>query len=180
MIFYFRKLILSVINKIANTISTIKWKFFLSELGSNSKIYSKVSFMYPNKVSIGNGCLIDKYSKFSSELPSCSLKIGDNVIINRNVLIDFTGGLVIGKDVLISRDTYILTHSHGDNPRSEPIPKELIIEDNVWIGAKVIIGANVNYIGKNSIIGFGSNVTKNVERNTVVGGNPAKILRKLK
>ena len=54
----------------------------------------------------------------------------------------------------------------------------VIIEDNVWIGEGVAILPNV-IIGENSIIGANAVVTKDIPRNSVVGGNPAKIIRTL-
>ncbi len=54
----------------------------------------------------------------------------------------------------------------------------LIIEDGVWIGANVIITPKVKRIGRGSVIGAGSVVTKDVGRYTIVGGNPATVLRK--
>jgi len=54
--------------------------------------------------------------------------------------------------------------------------KEVILEDNVWVGANAIILKGVR-IGKNSVIGAGSVVTKDVPSNVVVAGNPAKIVR---
>ena len=55
----------------------------------------------------------------------------------------------------------------------------IVIEDDVWIGARVIILKGVT-IGKGSIIGAGSVVTKDVEPYSIVGGNPAKLIRKRK
>ena len=54
----------------------------------------------------------------------------------------------------------------------------MIIKDNVWIGEGVAIMPNVR-IGKNAIIGANAVVTKDVPENTVVGGNPAKIIKQL-
>lgn len=54
----------------------------------------------------------------------------------------------------------------------------LTIEDDVWIGHNAIVLPSVNFIGRGAIIGAGSVVTKNVERYSVVAGNPAKQLRK--
>lgn len=53
----------------------------------------------------------------------------------------------------------------------------LVIEDDVWIGNNVVILPGCKFIGRGSIIGAGSIVTRNVERYTVVAGNPARKLR---
>ncbi|WP_449401090.1 CatB-related O-acetyltransferase [Chryseobacterium wanjuense] len=66
----------------------------------------------------------------------------------------------------------------GEPVENEKISKELIIiEDDVWIGSNSVILSGVK-IGRGSIIGAGSVITKDVEPYSIVGGNPAKILRK--
>ena len=54
----------------------------------------------------------------------------------------------------------------------------LLLEDNVWIGDRAIVGKGVS-IGKNSIVAAGSVVVKDVPPNVVVGGNPARIIKEL-
>lgn len=56
--------------------------------------------------------------------------------------------------------------------------KELVIGNDVWIGYGVIITAGCSYIGDGAVIGAGAVVTHNVEAYTVVGGNPAKVIKK--
>ncbi len=69
---------------------------------------------------------------------------------------------------------------HGIYDRAEPVgkTKPIKFEDNVWIGDSAIICKGVT-IGKNSIIGAGAVVTKNVPKNSVFAGNPAKLVKKL-
>jgi acetyltransferase-like isoleucine patch superfamily enzyme len=62
--------------------------------------------------------------------------------------------------------------------KQDCIDGNIIVEDNVWFGANVTVLANVR-IGTNSVIAAGSIVTKDVESNTIVGGNSAKVIRKL-
>ena len=175
--FFIRKVLLAIIRRFLNFNNLCFWKFFLESVGVNTKIYRGVKFLYPRNVNIGSNCLIDKGAKFSSEIKEGELDIGDYVRINQNVFIDYSGGVNIHKGVVISRDTYIVSHSHGYDPKSTPKPKPLTIEENVWIGAKVIIGENVRYIGSNSLIATGAVVTKDVLPNTIVGGNPARFIK---
>ena len=69
---------------------------------------------------------------------------------------------------------------HGIYDRAEPVgkTKPIKFEDNVWIGDSAIICKGVT-IGKNSIIGAGAVVTKDVPENCVFAGNPAKLVKKL-
>ena len=57
--------------------------------------------------------------------------------------------------------------------------KTLKIGSGAWIGSKAIILPGVSYIGENAVIGAGSVVTKDVEKNCVVAGNPARVIRML-
>jgi len=177
MIFSFYKFLRSIVRKVRNIISTIFYRLVLKEMGKNSKIFYNFYSPKINNIIIGDYCLIDTNVKCFSEFSKGYLSIGNNVKINTGVILDYSGGLEIEDNVVISRDSYILTHSHGYDPNSKPIPKPLIIKSGAWLGARIIITENVSYIGKNSLIASGSVVTKNIEENTIVGGNPAKFIK---
>ncbi|MGL5354981.1 MAG: CatB-related O-acetyltransferase [Cetobacterium sp.] len=73
---------------------------------------------------------------------------------------------------------YINRHVFKENPSGDIFSKgDIIIEDDVWIGANVVILSGVT-IGRGSIIGAGSIVTKDVEKYSIAGGNPARVIRK--
>ena len=66
---------------------------------------------------------------------------------------------------------------HPNDPRcGEPAP--VIIEDNVWLGLNVIVLKGVT-IGKNSVIGAGSVVTRNIPANVIAAGNPCRVIKDL-
>ena len=120
---------------------------------------------------------IEKGAQFSSEV--C---LGDNSGIGINAQI--SSYVSIGKDVMMGPECMMYTSNHGMDridipmwrqPFSEPEP--IIIEDDVWIGSRVIILPGV-CIGKGSVIGAGAVVTKSIEPYSIVGGNPAKLIRK--
>jgi maltose O-acetyltransferase len=109
--------------------------------------------------------------------------IGSNCQINENVFIQ---GATIGSFVMIAPNVSILTKGHSFQDTEIPMiqqgdTEELIpvIEDDVWIGRSAIIMPGVT-LGKGSIIGAGAVVTKDVEPYSIVGGVPAKLLRKRK
>ena len=110
-------------------------------------------------------------------------KIGHSLHIGNNCLIDLSGTITIGSRVTISEGAKIFTHTHpiddgNQDWRKNPIKySSLCIGDDVWIGANAIILSSVEKIGDGAIIAAGSIVSKNVEKNTVVGGTPAKPLR---
>lgn len=104
----------------------------------------------------------------------CIIHIGDNCVINRKCYFDGRHGIYIGNNVNISFETAILTTQHDYNDAYFKIQaKEIIIQDNVWIGARSFILPGIT-IGTGAVIAAGAVVTKDVPPYTVVGGVPAK------
>ncbi|MDO9153338.1 MAG: acyltransferase [Paludibacter sp.] len=103
------------------------------------------------------------------------LKIGDFCRIGRGAFFFCKGGLKIGNNVQFSRNVTIYTANHNFKTNIYPynddyLEKQVTIEDNVWIGMNVSILPGVR-ICKNSIIGMGSIITKDVPDNAIVVGN---------
>ena len=105
------------------------------------------------------------------------MEICDDVTLTENCRIDFSGGVKIGKNSLISKNVITETHDHGFDPRNKPTSKQLVIGENVWIGMNTIILSHVERIGDNVIISVGAVVTKDVPDNCIVAGIPAKIIQ---
>jgi len=111
-----------------------------------------------------------------------SIKIGDNTEINNFTKLDARGEIIIGNNVLIGPRVDIITYMHKYQDRDKLIKeqgdvvKDIIIEDDVWIGAGSIILAGVK-IRKGAVIGAGSVVTKDVDEYSVVVGVPAKKIK---
>ncbi|MDV7104211.1 acyltransferase [Vibrio sp. TH_r3] len=146
--------------------------------------FYKRLFSIDGNVSISSGFALLKPHFGKLKNHRCELNIGTGFSVNRNVEIDYSGGVDIGKNVWISQSVIIETHEHKieagkikDDWNIEH--SHLYIGDNAWIGANAIILSKCNLIGENSIIGAGSVVVKNVPANCIVAGNPAKVIRKL-
>ena len=109
-----------------------------------------------------------------------NLKIGRNVFINSGCQFQDQGGIEIGNGSLIGMKTVIATLNHSLNPneRGNLRPKPVKIGRNVWVGANVTILPGVT-IGDGAVIAAGAVVSKDVEENTVVGGVPAKFIKKI-
>lgn len=109
-----------------------------------------------------------------------NLKIGKNVFINSCCQFQDQGGITIGDGTLVGPKTVIATLNHHQNPskRANLMPKPVVIGKNVWIGANVTILPGVT-IGDGAIIAAGAVVNKNVDANTVVGGVPAKLIKRI-
>lgn len=105
--------------------------------------------------------------------------IGKNVFINCGCHFQDWGGIYIGDDVLIGSYVVLATINHGINPleRGDNLPSPIHIGNRVWIGSHSTVLPGVT-VGDNSIIAAGAVVAKNVPPNTVVGGVPAKIIKK--
>lgn len=90
------------------------------------------------------------------------------------------GGITIEDDVLIGPGAYLLSVNHGLKPkrRKELELKPVLIKKNAWIGARATICPGV-IVGENAVIAAGAVVTKDVPKNTVVSGVPAKIIKKI-
>lgn len=147
--------------------------------GKGVKIHSGLTYRYPGKIKLKNKISIAREVILNSENPSGYLEIGDNVIISFDVKIDFSGGIKIGNNTVLSNKTIIETHNHGLNPLSSPVYHELVIGENVWVGMNSTILSGVRKIGDNSIIAAGSIVTKEVPENCIYGGIPAKLINNL-
>lgn len=107
-------------------------------------------------------------------------KIGKNVFINFNCTFLDLGGITIEDGVLIAPNVNLLSEGHPIDPKSRHalVPKAIHIKKNAWIGAGATILHGVT-IGENSVVAAGSVVSKDVPDNVVVGGTPAKIIKKI-
>lgn len=123
-------------------------------------------------------CNIEKGVFFGN---GSGITIGKQSGIGLNARIQ--GPLTIGNHVMMGPDTIIYTKNHETKRTDIPMieqgitaPREVTIEDDVWIGARVVILPGV-CIGKGSIVAAGSVVTKDVQPYTIVGGVPAKKIK---
>lgn len=113
--------------------------------------------------------------------------VNKNTVLGKNVnfnglVIYGNGNVTIGDNFHSGRDIVIFTRFHNYNGKKIPydetyLLKDVVIEDNVWIGGRVSIVGNVR-IGEGSIIQAGSVVVKDVPKLSIVGGNPARVFKK--
>jgi acetyltransferase-like isoleucine patch superfamily enzyme len=106
------------------------------------------------------------------------LTVGDNTIINSGCYLDNRRGIFIGNSVVIAHDSklYTLGHDYND-PGFKTKGAPIYIEDFVVIFSNALIMPGVR-IGKGAVVLSGAVVTRDVESNSVVGGNPAKFIKK--
>jgi putative colanic acid biosynthesis acetyltransferase WcaF len=129
-------------------------KVFGAKIGSGSVVHSSVDIPSPKNLIIGKQTAIG---------PQVKLHIGKTII---------------GNKVTISQRTYLCSATHSTTSINTPfISGQIIIADYVWVAAEAFIMTNIS-IGEGAIVGARSAVFKNVESWSIVGGNPAKFLKK--
>lgn len=130
-------------------------KIFGAKIGKNVRIRSSANFTYPWKVSIGD------YSW-----------IGDNVQLYSLDLI------TIGKNCVISQESYLCTGSHNiKDPNFGLITKPIIIKDGAWVASDVFVYPGVT-VHEMAVVAARSTVIKDVPANEVYAGSPAKFIKK--
>lgn len=150
-------------------------------------ILKEINYIHPaEEMYIGSGSKLLCWSSYTSgrelQLLNPCLSIGKNFHATRNLTIQCAGKTTIGNDVLVASDVFIIDYNHGMDPSyssylENPLEiSEVSIGDGVWIGNNVIILPGV-HIGKKSIIGAGSVVTKDIPDFSIAVGNPARVIK---
>jgi maltose O-acetyltransferase len=103
--------------------------------------------------------------------------IGESVWFSNTYILDYAP-IYFGKNITIGPDVKLITSWHELENVNIVKAKPIIIENNVWITMNAIILPGVT-IGENAVVAAGSVVTKSVPANTLVAGNPAKVIRKI-
>ena len=157
-------------------------------LKSSTKIRGLKYIIIGDDFIAGSRLRLEAIDKFLVEIYSPLIYIGNNVNINDDCHIGCIDGIEIGDGVLIASKVLIIDHFHGDANLNSimyaPLERPLVsrgkikIGNNVWIGEGVVIMPGVN-IGDNCIIGANAVVTKSFGVNSVIGGNPAKLIKYL-
>ena len=114
----------------------------------------------------------------NTRYPSPKIEIGKFSSIGDRTQIHCGNFVSIGNYVLISWEVNIIEYDYHSPGGGPPDPKPIIIDDDVWVGARCIITKGVT-IGKGSIIAAGSVVTKDVSPYSLVAGNPARFIKKI-
>lgn len=106
------------------------------------------------------------------------VKIGRNVLIMGGCLMMSRGGITIDDDAMIAANAQLISNNHDLHDHALLVCKPVHICRNAWIGAGATILPGVT-VGENAVVAAGAVVTKDVEANTIVGGNPAKFIKSI-
>lgn len=176
----------SFLHSFYTTIHSIEAKMMGVELGTNVNFNGHITInrFKHSKIKIGDNCTFNSHIAFN---PRCnnrcviatakdfaSIEIGNNCGFS-GVSLDSYCKIKIGDNVTVGAETQIFdADGHADILGTEDEP--VVIEDNVFIGMRCIIMKGVT-IGKNSIIGAGSIVSKSIPPNSIAAGIPCRVLR---
>jgi acetyltransferase-like isoleucine patch superfamily enzyme len=151
-------------------------------LGENVIFETGVLVFHPENICIGTNVYIGHYTILKGYYIS-QMTIGDGTWIGQQCFLHSAGGLTIGKNVGLGPGVKILTSSHTLDEIDKPILHstikfaKVVIDDDSDIGAGAIVLPGV-HIGRGAQIAAGAVVTSNVQEYAVVGGVPAKLIRK--
>jgi len=149
--------------------------------------YAELYGVSSGGMSFGDNCYVGTYTIIKGSdgfgrLLGAGLKVGDRTSIGPHCYIGCAGGITIGSDVLLAPGVRIFAETHRHALSSTPIKEQgldfmpVVIEDNCWIASGVTITGGVT-VGTGSIVGAGAVVTKDVAPRSIVGGNPARLIR---
>jgi len=147
--------------------------FFSVKIYFSNKLYSVVLKKMGNNVKILKNTLIS--------FPQ-NVEIEDGVFVNRGCFFQGNGGLIIKKNTIFGPGVNIYTSNHIFSDIKKTIReqgdiyKSVLIDEDCWIGGNSIILPGV-HIGKGSVIGAGSVVTKNIAEYSIAVGNPTRIIK---
>lgn len=140
----------------------------------------KEKFMKEAFAECGENCYIEL--PFRANFGGRHVHFGNNVYANYNLTLVDDGHIYVGNRVMFAPNVTVATPNHpivpGLRRAALQYNKDVHIEENAWIGANVVILPGVT-IGRNSVIGAGSVVTKDIPANVVAYGNPCRVQREI-
>lgn len=162
-------------------------KIKFGAFGYGSHVNNVIRIEMPQNIFVGKNVSVGKFAWLAANpltgFSECKLTLGDNTYIGNSAHIYCTKSITIEKSVLIADRVYISDNQHGFSDVNRPIIEQpivqlndVVIKEGAWIGENVCIsGAS---IGKNSIVGANSVVTKDIPDYCIAVGAPAKIIKR--
>ena len=179
------------------------YRFLLRHIGRGVVIGRSVAFRHPGKIAIGDRSAVDDYAVLSAlGGPESEIVIGERVFVGRHTVLKTRGGRIrladdadigpacrigttqkieIGRYVLVAANCSIGLATHEFADPSTPIALQglrrkggVVIEEDVWLSVNVVVLDGVR-IGRGSVVGAGSVVTKDVPPYSIAVGIPARV-----
>lgn len=177
----------------------------LGHYGRGAALSRNVTLRCPKRLSLGAGSLVDEGVFFDIKSQAAAVTLGARVqimhgahfetgyeghitlgagsFVGAYAILNGHGGLEVGKNALIAGHCHLVAGNHGFADLSRPMSEQeiisagIVIEDDVWLGAGVKVLDGVR-IGRGSIVSAGAVVTRDVPAFSIMGGVPAKLIRK--
>ena len=172
--------------RLVNFLFRLLYKSRMGSFGTNSRINFPTWIKGHQSIYVGRNVHIWRFSRLTAINPQSGehrITISDDCIIHPSVHLSAVSSIHIGHSVLIAANCYITDHDHTwqntDTPaihNNHLVAEETRIGECVWLGEKVVVLKGVT-IGKNSVIGSGSVVTKSIPPFSVAVGNPARVIK---
>ncbi len=183
----------------------VTYPWMMGAVGRGAVFGRNMAIRNPSKIFVGSRVVIDDNVVLDAKgIGTGRIEIGDEVVISRNNILSCKGGTIkvgnhtniaqnclihseecvrIGSEVIIAAYTYIVGGGNHDYSRLDiPIIRQpnlsrggIMVEDNVWIGARVTILDGVT-VHSGAVVGAGAVVTEDVPENCVMAGIPAKVV----
>jgi galactoside O-acetyltransferase len=175
-------IVFSLPGKIGQSARVIWCRLALKGWGKGSRAAGSVHLCGCRNIAFGANCHIGANSFFFAD--GGAIRVGDNSTFNTGVHINASGGaeIVIGNNCLLGPNVVLRTATHNFDDVGAPIREQghkaasIILEDDVWVAANAVILPGVR-LGRGSVIGAGSVVTRSTEPMTVSLGAPAQMVR---
>ena len=166
---------LTVRNKLARLAWNVFAIFFFRLFAGPVFRYYRSAMLRLWGAKIGKRCAIAASAKIWAPW---QLEIGDYVALGPRSEIYNVAKIRMGSNITVSQDAYLCTASHDISRLKKPlVTRPIELGDSTWIAARSIVLPGVT-IGEGAVVAAGSVVTKDVGPWTVVGGNPAKFIKK--
>lgn len=153
--------------------------------GANFETNGRLVVRGPGRVIFGDNIKAWAHAEknvFITYTPDSIIKVGSNTRLNgagvmAYTSIEFGDNCILGSTVVFDSDFHPLDPKQRHNPNAPVASKPIKVGNNVWLGGQTAVLKGVT-IGDNSVVAFRGVVPSDVPANVVVGGNPAKIIKR--